>query len=385
MSKFESNIKTHVMFYINALNGGGAEMHFLRLLVNLDPARFHATLVVGRKGGAYDQRVPDNVSTIYLEEKSHWKLVRGLRRIIVKDRPHLLFSVMDNANLVCLAATRLLRSPPKTVVGVQIPPSVEYDGPWWSRRANLLRSIRALYPKADCVVALSRGVQGDLLSISPALADKSEVIYNAGFDQDVVVQSQQAIDRPPGEQPLLVACGRLTRQKGFPYLINAMVEIRKRLPAHLWIVGEGEDRDALTRQIRETGLSSCVRLLGFQQNPYRYMSAADVFVLSSLWEGFGNVIVEAMACGVPVVSTACPHGPEEILCHEESGLLVPVADARSLAAAVVRVLDDGQLRSRLSQVGQQRAMEFSAEQVARSYEATFLRVVGEHPEVRIAA
>ena len=238
---------------------------------------------------------------------------------------------------------------------------------------------------ADCVVALSRGVQGDLLSISPALTDKSEVIYNAGFDQDVVVQSQQAIERPPGEQPLLVACGRLTRQKGFPYLINAMVEIRKRLPAHLWIVGEGEDRDALTRQIRETGLSSCVRLLGFQQNPYRYMSAADVFVLSSLWEGFGNVIVEAMACGVPVVSTACPHGPEEILCHEESGLLVPVADARSLAAAVVRVLDDGQLRSRLSQVGQQRAMEFSAEQVARSYEATFLRVVGEHPEVRIAA
>jgi glycosyltransferase involved in cell wall biosynthesis len=174
--------------------------------------------------------------------------------------------------------------------------------------------------------------------------------------------------------PLVVACGRLKPLKGFAHLIEALAEVRKSVPAHLWIVGEGDERASLERKIRRLGLQSCVRLLGFRQNPYMYMAAADVFVLSSLYEGFGNVIVEAMACGTPVVATDCPYGPREIIRDGEDGLLVEPSSAQSLARGILRVLGDAELKKRLSEKGSARARDFEAKSIADRYGELFLRV-----------
>jgi glycosyltransferase involved in cell wall biosynthesis len=142
----------------------------------------------------------------------------------------------------------------------------------------------------------------------------------------------------------------------------------------LVLIGEGEEAESLTSLARELGVHTDVEFLGFQHNPYKYMARADVFALPSLWEGFGRVLVEAMACGVPVIATRCPSGPEEIVCDGASGLLVPPGDADALADAVLRVLTRPDLAHRLAQAGRRRAEDFRAETAVALYQQLFLDV-----------
>ena len=116
--------------------------------------------------------------------------------------------------------------------------------------------------------------------------------------------------------------------------------------------------DNLENYTKELDISHNVVFLGFQSNPFKYLSRATVFVLSSLWEGFGNVIIEAMACGIPVISTRCPSGPDEIITNEVNGLLVPVGDMNALAKAILRLLEDESLRKRIAEAGRKRAEDF---------------------------
>ena len=139
----------------------------------------------------------------------------------------------------------------------------------------------------------------------------------------------------------------------------------------LHILGDGELRESLARLAGELGIADRVTFLGFQRDPFRHMRKADIFVLSSLWEGFGNVLVEAMAMGAPVVSTDCPHGPGEIIKDGETGLLVPPGDDQPLAAALQRLIDDPMLRAKLGDAGQIRAQDFSAQRIGAAYAQHF--------------
>jgi glycosyltransferase involved in cell wall biosynthesis len=232
-----------------------------------------------------------------------------------------------------------------------------------------------MYPSADQVVAISKGVAADIASLVPRTRGRVTVIHNAGVEPDVREMARESLssnERPDG--PLVVACGRLKPLKGFAHLIDALAEVRKSVPAHLWIIGEGTQRAYLENKIARLGLRHCVRLLGFQRNPYRYMAAADLFALSSHFEGFGNVIVEAMACGTPVVATDCPYGPREIIEDGENGLLVEPASAASLARGILRVLCDEGLKHRLASKGLERARDFEAQSIADEYGGLFLRI-----------
>jgi glycosyltransferase involved in cell wall biosynthesis len=144
----------------------------------------------------------------------------------------------------------------------------------------------------------------------------------------------------PGAPPVILAVGRLTLQKDFPTLIRAFARLRARRSARLVILGEGELRDELEALVAELGLTADVALPGFVDNPFSWMRGSALFVLSSAWEGFGNVLVEAMACGTPVVSTDCPSGPAEILENGKWGRLAAVGDAEALARAIAEALDD---------------------------------------------
>jgi len=151
-----------------------------------------------------------------------------------------------------------------------------------------------------------------------------------------------------------------------------MALVRQKVPdAVLWILGEGPDRPALEQQIADLSLGDSVRLLGFRDNPYSYMASADLFVLSSIFEGFGNVVAEALACGTAVVATDCPYGPSEIITDGVSGLLVPPRDPAALAEAIVRVLTDPELRSALAQEGKRRSRDFTAETISGQYAKVF--------------
>lgn len=370
-----------VLFVTTVLGGGGAEKHLLRVANHLDRERFRVSLALVKPEGEFEPALAPDVEKFYLNPKREGSTtvralqsVGPLRRLMDAERPDLVFSVIDLVNLLSLYAARGAEPRPKVVLGVQTPPSIAYDS-WHPVSKLILNLMPRMYPSADAVVALSKGVAEDLAALVPRTRERVAVIHNAGVEHDVRALARESLpadERPDG--PLVVACGRLKPLKGFAHLIDALAEVRKSFPAHLWIVGEGEQRAELERKVERLGLKSCVRLLGFKENPYKYMAAADVFVLSSLFEGFGNVIVEAMACGAPVVATDCPYGPREIIRDGENGILVAPASADSLARGILRVLADEELKKRLAANGLERARDFEAESIAGEYGELFLRI-----------
>jgi len=379
-AEFSKTIK--LLFFTSSLGVGGAEMHLLRVLNNLDRSQFQISVALARRGGSYESDLAEDVKLYHLEtgtiNSSTLRMLRAiqpLRRTISNEQPDILCSVLDHANNAAVLATCRLASPPNLVLSVQNTQTLSNKGSLVGRL--LLWSTPRLYPKADRIVALSKGVAEDIKTLVPDLNDSIEVIYNAGLDSRVFELANEPLpsENLPKNSPLIVACGRLTEQKGFSYLLEALVQVRQRIPVHLWIVGEGKLRQHLEQQIQRLGLTDCVRLLGFQHNPYQYMASADIFVLSSLYEGFGNVIVEAMACGAPVVATDCPSGPAEIIENGLNGILAPPANADALSEGILRVLTDPKLKATLSQKGKERSRDFHAQTIANAYGNLFQRML----------
>lgn len=370
--------RRRILFFTGSLGKGGAEMHLLRLANHLDSERYAVTIAVLEGGGDYEPMLKDSVDIAVLDVGPgptllrYLKAMRPLRKLVEALQPDLVCPVMD---LPAIAALRSLRQLTVPIVPlVQCVPSYAYGKQGGFSGRLIYQGMRRLYPEAARVIALTHGVAADVRAIVGPSAPTIDVIHNAGVDETVRASARRAQrekpERPLG--PLMVACGRLMPVKGYSDLLTAMAQLVREEPeAKLWIVGEGPEREALEALIEELDLEGAVELKGFQSDPFAYMAAADVFVLSSLHEGFGNVIVEAMACDTPVVSTDCPHGPGEIINHGNTGLLVPPAEPEKMADALLRLIRDGSLQGALSLAGRERSEDFSAESIARQYERVF--------------
>jgi glycosyltransferase involved in cell wall biosynthesis len=167
------------------------------------------------------------------------------------------------------------------------------------------------------------------------------VVYNPVITPEIMALARQTPDHPwfaAGGPPVILAVGRLTPQKDFPTLLRAFAEVRRRRPARLLILGEGEERAALEALGADLGVAADVALPGFRENAMAYMAGSALFVLSSAWEGLPTVLIEALAAGTRVVSTDCPSGPREILQDGRLGSLVPVGDVAALADAMTAAL-----------------------------------------------
>lgn len=236
----------------------------------------------------------------------------------------------------------------------------------YSLTASLLKWFLWFYDLADQIVAVSQGVADSLESIANRRLSNIRVIYNPVVTPEMLALAQEPLDHPwfaPGQPPVILGVGRLQALKDFPTLIHAFALVRQQRHVRLMILGEGEQCQNLETLIDELGLKSDVALPGFVSNPYAFMSKASVLAMSSLCEGFGNVIAEALACGTPVVSTDCPSGPGEILQHGKYGTLVPLADAQALAEAILTTLST----TTDSELLRQRAKAFSIETAVDSY------------------
>ncbi len=371
-----------ILFYTSSLGGGGAEKHIQRIADAIQDKGHRVTVAVARQGGAYESDLSNTVNQIVLSDgwvnSSTWRLVRSvrpLRRYIVDQCPDVVCSVMDHVNVRLIRAIHPLENPPPAVLSVQNNLKMCYGERASWRERILLWRMKRTYPKADQIVSLSQGVARQLVEMELVGPDQVSVIHNAGVDDEVYEAKNVALHTErSSSMSLLVACGRLIPQKGYSYLLDAFQHVRDRIEAELWILGEGEQKESIEDQIKDLDLGSDVSLLGFRENPFKFMAAADVFVLSSLWEGFGNVIVEAMACGTPVVSTDCPHGPGEIITHEENGLLVEPGNAEALSEALLRLLRDQDLQKRLALNGRDRAHDFHASKIGQQYLDLFREV-----------
>ena len=308
-----------------------------------------------------------------------WKSFRylpALIRYLQREQPHVLLSAMTHVNLMALWARRLARVATRVVVSEHITQTQAMKEDPKRRRWHwrfLLPVVQRTYLWADAIVAVSDGVADELSLITNIPRKCVTTIYNPIVTPELQHQAQIPLEHPwftTGAPPVVLGAGRLRMQKDFPTLIRAFARARSVRKMRLMILGGGKDerKDAqykaqLLALADQLGVADDVALPGFVANPFAYLARASVFVLSSAWEGFGNVIVEALACGCPVVSTDCPSGPAEILENGKYGLLVPVGDDAALADAILAVLSTPSDRDRL----RARSAIFSADYVAEQY------------------
>jgi glycosyltransferase involved in cell wall biosynthesis len=288
-----------------------------------------------------------------------FSLIRYLRR----SRPQVLLAAGYRYNSLVLAAARFAAAPLRVYASVHENVSAGSQELSASKRSRRFRAIARTYPRADGVIAVSNGVADDLVNNVGLPRSCIKVIYNPVVPANLATLMQIPAEHPwlkdPGGPPVVLGVGRLERQKDFPTLVRAFARMSKHRSCRLIILGEGSQRGVLTSLIYELGIADSVSLPGHVPNPYAYMARSALFVLSSRWEGFGNVLAEALAVGIPVISTDCPSGPREILKDGAYGPLVPVGDVAALAETMTRVLQDPLPASVLSARGQEFAADAS--------------------------
>ena len=357
----------HVAIFLPSLAGGGAERVVLNLANYWANRGCKVDMVLVRAHGVYLEQLSPKVRVIDLNATRTLNSLFGLVFYLRHNRPHAVLSAMEHANLIAIWA-RII-SGVKTRVAVSVHSSlVNYAQPgasWLSKLLPLL-AVR-FYKYANVRIAVSKGVAQELSQLTNNNSVAYAVIYNPiTVAEDALVQSRERLPHPwldSTDTPVVLAAGRLSAQKDYATLLRAFALIKGKQKAKLMILGEGENRKELVCLTKNLGIESDVCFLGHVPNPHTYMASATLFVLSSIYEGFGNVLVEAMACGTPVVSTDCPHGPSEILQGGKYGALVPVGDAAALAKAMLQTIQ----HPISPEILRARAAEFSVPAAAQEY------------------
>lgn len=291
----------------------------------------------------------------------------ALQRYLRSQRPAAVISFLSYPNLVLLLASLLGRGGVRFLVSVQnhLSTAAARSRSRWVRSTPHL--MRRFARHADAIVAASAGVASDLQQLGGVPPERIQVIYNPVFHGGIEALAREPVDHPwlqGGGPPVVLGVGKLKPQKDFPTLLRAFQQLRRQRPARLVILGEGDEEPALRDLAKQLGVDEHVDFAGYVRNPFPFYARAAVFALSSAWEGFGNVLVEALACGCPIVSTDCPSGPAEILDGGRYGRLVPVGDADAICAAIGATLDAPPPRGDLIE----RARAFSFDEAARRYE-----------------
>lgn len=332
-----------IAIFLPSLEGGGAE-RVMAILANGFAGRgYRVDLVLVEASGPYLARIGANVRVVELGSGSVIRSVRPLARYLRRERPRALLAALSHANIVAILAHRLSRSRARLVVSERLSLAAARRYSRGLRYQVIRRLMGPTYRLADRVVVVAAAMIGELKEHLRLPDDRLECIYNPVVDDELVEAAAQPCAHPwlavDASIPVVLGCGRLSAQKDFATLIDAFQIVRSRRPAKLIVLGEGEDRAALQARIDASDFEADIDLPGFTANPFAFMSRASVFVLSSIYEGMPGALIQAMACGAPLVSTDCPTGPEEILEDGRWGALVPMCDPAAMAAAIERALD----------------------------------------------
>jgi glycosyltransferase involved in cell wall biosynthesis len=303
--------------------------------------------------------------------------VPGLVRELRRSRPDVLVSAFSHNNVLAVLAGMLSRTGVSVVLTEHTPVSLHVQMVGGLRYRTLPWLLPLVYRRAASIVAVAGGVRDDLRRLLAPGAPPIQVIHNPVLPANWRDLAREPVDHPwlndPGLRTVL-SVARLSPEKNLPALLRAFARVKASLPqARLLVVGDGPQRPALEALIAAMGLTGAAAIVGWVNNPFAYMQRARVLVLSSDVEGFGNVLVEAMACGTPVVSTDCPYGPGEVLGGGAYGDLVPVGDEQALTEAILRALD-GAAGPPAPAGARERALEFTVERSAAQYLELFQRL-----------
>jgi glycosyltransferase involved in cell wall biosynthesis len=354
-----------VLFY--SMAGWGTERVILNLLNAWHADGLGVDLVLAKGGGSNLDLAPSSTRVIELGATTPFQQIYQIAAYLHKEKPRVLLAFTAGFGNKALAARALIRAKTRIAVGLHFTFSINSRaGKDWKKRRLTPLAARCLFPYADHIIAVSEGVADDFAETVRLPRSRIEVIYNPVVSDTLIAQSKEPLEHRwfvPGGPPVLVAAGRLDYQKDYPTLLRAFSRLRKKRVPRLIILGQGVLKTQLEAQAQQLGIAADVDFHGFSDNPYAFFAHADLLVLSSAWEGFGNVLVEALACGTPVVATDCKSGPREIIQDETYGRLAPVGDDTALAETIEAMLNQG----KKAEACRQRAEAFRDAPAARRY------------------
>jgi glycosyltransferase involved in cell wall biosynthesis len=367
--RIDKKLKKRIALFVPTLGGGGAEKVMVNLAYGFLEAGHKVDLLLVKNEGPYFKELSSSLNIVDLRAQHTSLALFSLCRYLRRSNPDVMLSAMDYANVVALWAKRISRVRTLSVISEHSIFSVAAKKPPNIRtRLSLSILMRLSYPMADKIIAVSAGIAHDLARTFGISDEKITVIFNPIRFDNIAKKATEPIDHPwyrPGNPPVLLSVGRLHRGKDYPNLLRAFSLIRRKRNVRLIILGEGKERSQLKALTRKLNIDQDVDIPGFKDNPYNFMAFSRVFVLSSQFEGFSNVLLEAIACGCPVVSTDCPSGPKEIFDKTGVGRLVPVGRPELLAEAIIEALQHGEKR-------RPDLHEFSYEDIIKKY----MRVCG---------
>lgn len=380
--------RLRVVFSIGSLHGGGAERQTVSLLRHLDRQQFEPILYLVYRAGTLLTEVPDDVAIVAFEEREtgwrrpgfmmHSRRVADMAGFLKECRADVCYDRTFLMTLIAAAAAQ--RSGVPNVSTIVTDPTYGFAPVAGRHQWLKKRLLRKLYSRSACVLANSEGAARSaerFYQLSPGLVtplpngvDVQQILQKAVANPDHAWwMSPATSDRRLFR---MVTAGRLGEQKGFHLLISAVQQLQaeqSEVEFRLAILGEGQERLRLEADIRRAGLEHCVQLVGFRQDAPAWYKSADLFVLPSFLEGMPNVLLEAMVCETPVLSTDCPSGPREILGDSQFGELCAVGNVESLVQGIQKFVADADLGRRYTSLAAARVTDsFSIQAAAKKLE-----------------
>lgn len=335
----------------------------------------NVTILVVQNVGPYAENVDKGVQVVDLNKDRTALTLPALRQYLAANNPDIFLSALFHVNILAMLAkifTFGLKT--KFIVTERNQLSLRTRNSEHKRDRLVPFLVFLLYRFADKVIGISKGVAGDVRQTAKLNEEKIGWIHNPVVSAQVLDQLEQNTDDPwfdESDDPVIVTSGRLVPQKDYETFFLAFKKLLESKKARLLILGDGALKDELTQRTEQLGITDHVCFKGFVDSPLPYMKRAQLFAITSRWEGFCNVIVEALLCGLPIVSTDCPSGPAEILEDGKFGALCPVGDMDALAKAMEEALE----KPIDPEIQKKRAMDFTVQKICDQYEALMEEVV----------
>ena len=341
-------------------------------------------VVVLKRVGEYESHLDSSIRIVDLDA---WRMLFSLPKLVGylrRERPRAVMATDEHTHLLLLAARFVACVKTRVILRVGNVYTELYARYTDQKHRIMLQMIKAWYRYADIIIANSKGVADDIRALTKIPEDRITVIYNPKDMRAIEEKLRQPSGHPWLDEkslPIVITHGRLREQKNLGLLIHAFAGLPASVSARLVLVGSGREEERLKEEVRRRSLEDTVAFVGYAENPYAFLAKADVYVSASLWEGLSNSLVEAMACGLPIIASDCNAGPREVLAPETDyrarlsagveyapyGILTAVNDETALTDALTALLSDATMRMAYADASRTRAKDFDAGPIITAY------------------